>query len=108
MPKRLTIEGNKTFERINDKRIAPSVKSELFTLYKENETMVKKLLDCIDVGWRTIQDKISLENITLLYPLEQYQVSSYEITEDSKHVGKNRVTIKYIHEESCLTFVALV
>ncbi len=108
MPKRVTISENRVFERINQRSLTPEVKNSLLELYKTDEMMTRKILDCIDVAWRTISDKIFLENISLLYPLENYLVSSYEIQDDPKHVGKNRITIKCICNDSCLTFVALV
>lgn len=108
MPKRLIIQENKIFRRINNKRISSNMKMRLFELYKEDEILVRKILDCMDIGWQAIQEKISSENIALVYPIENYKADRFDLQSDRKHMGKQQVTIQYTYEDSCLTFVALV
>lgn len=105
MPKLLNIQVDKTFSRIGDKRITTSFQGELYTLYKTNPEMVKKILDCVDVGWRHIQDKILLEGVTLLYDLDNYNASSYE---SFKSGARTQVNVYYTYKDSTLLFTAKV
>lgn len=105
MPKLLNINTDKTFSRIGDRRITSALQAELYTLYKSNPSQVKKILDCIDVGWRQIQDKIDIEGLVLLYNISNYTVSSYRHYLDG---ARYRLDIYYTYKDSTLMFTAKI